>query len=318
MDELAKIRGRDIPDVMEASIEILAPLLTANKAHIQEIPFKTFKYGPTDRHQLDIYYPLEQDRREKSPVLFFVYGGSFVTGARNLSPSFGLVYACVGSFFARRGIPTVIADYRLAPEFKYPKPVEDVRDAIEWVIKNPEALASPGSPSPDLENIVVMGHSAGATHAATLLFNTSVVPLDSPLRSRITGLILFAGGYDVSAAVPGTPRASAIEKYWSTLDEAKANDALSLFNRFPDSELGSLPEILMVQAEEEPDYMDDAGRKMREAVGRRLGRPQRMVVGKGHNHISVNWVLGIGQGEEWAEEVKEWVLERPGERVCSI
>ncbi|TFK18113.1 alpha/beta hydrolase domain-containing protein [Coprinopsis marcescibilis] len=315
MEEISQIKGRDIPDVMDASISILAPLLTKNKAYIQEIPFKTFKYGPTDRHQLDIYYPLEENKREKTPVLFFIYGGSFNSGERNLSAKFGLVYACVGSFFARRGILTVIADYRLAPQFKFPKPVEDIRDAITWVLENPTSLESPGSPSPDLHNLIVMGHSAGATHAATLLFYPNVVPLDSDVRARITGLVLFAGGYDVSAAVPGTARAKAVEAYWGTLDEAFDHDALSLFNGFLEENLLSLPPIVMVQAAEEPDYMDAAGKKMRQALTTRLGREQRMIIAEGHNHISVNWVLGIGQGEQWAQDVADWISKVPKDRI---
>ncbi|KAH6904975.1 alpha/beta hydrolase domain-containing protein [Coprinopsis sp. MPI-PUGE-AT-0042] len=287
---------------------ILCPLLEKNRAWIQAISSKTFQFGPTNRHKLDIYYPQQQHGLSKSPILFFIYGGSFNSGARNLPEASDLIYANLGSFFARHGIITVIADYRLAPEFKFPQPVEDIRDAISWVVANPQSLVLAESPAPDLENMVVMGHSAGATHAATLLLYPPVVPLESTLRARIRGLVLISGGYDVSAALPGSPRAAALEKYWRTLEEAKAHDALTLLQKFPESSVAALPKVLMVQAEEEPVYLDAAGRKMKEELAGKLERGQRMVIAKGHNHISIIWALGTGDGEQWASEVAGWIL----------
>src|SRR5690242_5472635 len=60
------------------------------------------------RHRLDLYVP---KGRKDFPVLFFVHGGYWRSGNKNL-------YAPLGRVFARNGIGTVIINYRLSPQVK--------------------------------------------------------------------------------------------------------------------------------------------------------------------------------------------------------
>jgi len=230
-----------------------------------------------------------------------------------MSPkTFGLVYACVGAFYARRGYIVVIPDYRLVPHVVFPGGGEDVRDAVRWVTQNAENLVSTGSPSPDTDRLVLMGHSAGAAHVSTALFSTDVIPENDDLRSKIVAIILQSPPYDLSAMTDEWPNADIHAKYWGTLDEAKAKDLLHLYRRLPDSAIKTLPKILMVEGEMEPEWLIDAGISFREEVKERTGEQLKKIVGRGHNHISLNWALSTGQGEEWAEEVVEWLQDVKG------
>ena len=95
--------------------------------------------------QLDVYHP-QKLQTCKTPILFWIYGGGFVTGARVLDPPFDVVYTNIGGFFVQQGFITVIPDYRLAVEpwlAQYPKPVEDIRDAISWIVLHKEELTTP-------------------------------------------------------------------------------------------------------------------------------------------------------------------------------
>ncbi|PPQ67774.1 hypothetical protein CVT25_009078 [Psilocybe cyanescens] len=309
MDIIAQFKEKEIAKVIDPTVAAFAPLLKKNKAFIREIPTKSFKYGNTDRHQLDVYYPLEQGTREKTPILFFIYGGGFNSGERSISPkSFGLVYACVGAFYARRGYLVVVPDYRLVPNVTFPGPAEDVRDAVRWVIANAdECLVSPGSPAPDLEKIALMGHSAGAAHVATMMWYTDVLAEDDELRKRIVATIMESPPYDLSAMTMDWPTAPVHVHYWGTLELAHANAPMYLYRRLSKSFAEGLPKILMVEGENEPDWLIDAGVLFHKEVEGKTGENVKKIVAKGHNHISLNWALSTGVGEDWAEELVEWL-----------
>jgi len=306
MEAIAQVKNKEIDNVVAPTIAAFAPLLKAKKAFIREIPHQTFKYGPTDRHQLDIYYP-NTPNTGQTPILFFIYGGGFNTGDRSLSPNtFGLVYNCVAAFYARRGFIVVIPDYRLVPNVTFPGPAQDIRDAIFWVVQNPLRLISSGSPSPDTNKLLVMGHSAGAAHIATMLFSPSILALTDDLRSKIVAAILISGPYDLGPMQADWPSAVVHEQYWGSLGVAKANDPLHLFHRLEALFVERLPKFLLVEGEWEPDWLLAAGKALQEAFTDRIQQPSEKIVALGHNHISLTWALSTGQGEQWGEDVIGW------------
>src|SRR5206468_9748775 len=81
------------------------------------------------KHKLDLYLPKGQ---KDFPVLFFVHGGAWRSGAKNF---FG-VYSSIGKFYARRGIGTVVTNYRLSPKVTHPEHIKDVARAFAWTSKN--------------------------------------------------------------------------------------------------------------------------------------------------------------------------------------
>jgi acetyl esterase/lipase len=217
-----------------------------------------------------------------------------------------LVYNCVAAFYARRGFIVVIPDYRIVPNVTFPGPAEDVRDAISWVVQNPQHLISSGSPSPNPNRLILMGHSAGAAHIATMLFSPNVLALTDDLRSKIIAAILISGPYDLGPMETDWPSALAHEQYWGSLEVAKANDPLRLFQSLDAIFIERLPNILLVEGEWEPDWLLDAGKALQQALTDRIQQPIEKFVALGHNHVSLIWALSTGQGEQWGDDVAGW------------
>jgi acetyl esterase/lipase len=80
--------------------------------------------------------------------MIFVHGGAWVSGSAS-------DYGALGDALKARGLCTVLVDYRLAPEYEHPAPVEDLDSAIAKLKKNPPEGCDPG-------RIFLSGHSAGA------------------------------------------------------------------------------------------------------------------------------------------------------------
>jgi acetyl esterase/lipase len=136
-------------------------------------------YGPLARDRLDIYRPASGDKG--GPIAMFIYGGGWRSGDR-------ATYGFVGAALASRGITTVIADYRLFPEVKFPAFVEDTARAYAWVSANLASAAGKRRP------IFLIGHSAGAYIAAMLALDERYLTA-AGVTERPAGLIGLAGPY---------------------------------------------------------------------------------------------------------------------------
>ncbi len=137
-------------------------------------------YADGVRHKLDVYAP--EARGAAAPVVFFIYGGGWNRGERS-------DYQFVGRALAARGFVTVIADYRLVPEVKYPEFLEDNASALRWVQDN---IANYGG---DPSRLFLAGHSAGAYNAVMLALDPSFLReygFDLPIR----GVAALSGPYD--------------------------------------------------------------------------------------------------------------------------
>lgn len=144
--------------------------------------FSGIYYAPGPRHQLDVYQPAGVGTSR--PVVVFFYGGSWQDGARDM-------YRFVGAALASQGFVTVIPDYRLYPQVRFPAFLEDAAAAVRWV--HDHAADYGGDP----ERIVLVGHSAGAHIAAMLALNPrwlAGVGLDA--HRDIKGMAGLAGPYD--------------------------------------------------------------------------------------------------------------------------
>jgi len=137
-------------------------------------------YADGARNRLDVYAP--EKRGDPAPVVFFIYGGGWNRGERS-------DYQFVGRALAARGFITVIADYRLVPEVRYPEFLEDSASALKWVQDN---IASYGG---DPNRLFLAGHSAGAYNAMMLALDPSYLQeygVTLPIRA-VAGL---SGPYD--------------------------------------------------------------------------------------------------------------------------
>ena len=138
-------------------------------------------YGADPRQKLDVYVP--QGLKGPAPVLLFFYGGSWSTGDR-------ATYLAFGQAFATQGIVTVVADYRLYPQVKYPAFAQDAAGALAWVHAN---IAAHGG---DPGRVFVSGHSAGAYNAVMLAAEPKFIEAAGGKLDWIRGVIGIAGPYD--------------------------------------------------------------------------------------------------------------------------
>jgi acetyl esterase len=90
------------------------------------------------------------------PVLVFYHGGGWVIG--DLYTHDGICRSIVNA----AGCAVAAVDYRLAPEFKYPTPVEDSYAGLLWVVANATRLGL------DPARVAVGGDSAGGNLAAVM------------------------------------------------------------------------------------------------------------------------------------------------------
>lgn len=139
-------------------------------------------YGPHPRQRMDIYVPSDGGSAPK-PVVFFIYGGSWSNGAKE-------TYSFVGDALAARGFVTVIADYRLVPEVRFPVFIEDGALALRFVRDNIARFG--GAP----RNLHLMGHSAGAYNAMMLTLDRGYLAAIGMHTGEIRSTVGLSGPYD--------------------------------------------------------------------------------------------------------------------------
>ncbi len=150
------------------------------------------KYGSDERHRLDVFRP--NDAASALPVLLFVHGGAYERGDKRAAGS--PFYDNVMLWAVEHKMVGVNMTYRLAPANPWPAAVEDIAAAVAWTHAN---IARFGG---DPDRIVLMGHSAGATHVSSHLAHPEIGG-KSPVRAA--GAILVSGTYDLKPEidVPG-------------------------------------------------------------------------------------------------------------------
>ena len=138
-------------------------------------------YGPNARQTADVYVP--RAGPVKAPIAVFFYGGSWDSGRRQ-------DYNWVGRAMASRGFVTVVADYRLYPEVRYPGFLEDGALAVRWAVDNAARFGG------DPQCIVLLGHSAGAYNAVMLGLDGRYLTAAGVNPAQIKAVAGLAGPYD--------------------------------------------------------------------------------------------------------------------------
>jgi acetyl esterase/lipase len=155
--------------------------LPAAPALAQGLPTRDIAFGPHPRQRLDIYLPSGPVSR--ASVAFFIYGGSWSSGDKG-------TYGFVGDAFASRGYVTVIADYRLVPEVRFPAFIEDGATALATVRR---IIGRYGG---DADRLHLLGHSAGAYNAMMLALDPRYLARAGVPRSAIRAAAGLSGPYD--------------------------------------------------------------------------------------------------------------------------
>ena len=121
---------------------------------------------------LDAYVP---DGQGPFPAVIIVHGGGFIRGDKQtyVKPLFPVL--------TEAGFAWFTINYRLAPQAKFPEPVQDVEDAVRWVMRHAAEYKV------DPKRVALTGESAGghlvsyvAVTSAKKLGLRTVVPIYAP------------------------------------------------------------------------------------------------------------------------------------------
>jgi len=148
--------GNDLEGVRQ-NIEAVAAQMAESVKDIGGISKETIGVSyPDGSHSihLNIYKPANSSK--KLPALYHTHGGGLVTGKPELGEPG--IKAIISEF------PCIIVSvvYRLAPEFPFPTPLEDVYLGLKWVFDNASNLGV------DPARIGIYGESAGGGLTAAL------------------------------------------------------------------------------------------------------------------------------------------------------
>jgi len=202
---------------------------------------KNVFYAPGDRHRLDIYSPIGATGAE--PVVVFFYGGSWQRGAKE-------DYLFVGEAFASKGFVTVIPDYRVYPDVRFPGFLEDGAAAVAWVRTT---LAAD-------RTLYLVGHSAGGYIAVMLALDPRWLG-DRGLEpcATIAATAGLSGPYDF---LPVT--SPALTDIFGTVEAAAATQPISFAN-------GGAPPLLLATGSDDetvnPSNTVRMANRVREAGG---------------------------------------------------
>jgi len=138
---------------------------------------------------LDVYQPVREDGHEDTavdrPILIFIHGGAWAFGDKKRLEH-------KAEMALRNGWVYVSINYRLSPRVKHPEHSRDAAAAIAYVRDHAEEFGG------DPDNIVIMGHSAGAHIAAIVASDEELLGEYGMLPSDLNGVVVLDGaGYDI-------------------------------------------------------------------------------------------------------------------------
>jgi acetyl esterase len=211
--------------------------------------------GPSGEIPVRIYTP---EAATPSGALVYLHGGGWVIGDLDTHD------ALCRALTHRAGCLTVSVDYRLAPEHKFPAPLDDAFAATQWVADNAAALGAGGL------RLAIGGDSAGGnlTAAVTLLARDRGGPA---LAQQVLFYPALDYAFDTesygSNATGYMLTQDAMRWFWGHYVRNEADGANPLVSPLRAADLRGLPPALIVTAEFDPlrDEGEAYGERLREA-----------------------------------------------------
>jgi acetyl esterase/lipase len=122
----------------------------------------------------------------KRPCVIVVHGGSWSSGDSQQLPD-------LNSYLARKGYNVASIDYRMAPKYQSPAPVQDIQAALKYLRLHADELKI------DTNNFVLLGRSAGAQIALLAAYTLH--------DKSIKGVVDFYGPADMvwGYSIPSNP-----------------------------------------------------------------------------------------------------------------
>jgi acetyl esterase/lipase len=158
-------------------------MFTSNK----NVDFKTIVYKNVDAKSLSLdFYATKNDK--PSPLVIVIHGGSWQSGDNKQLPE-------LNSYLATKGYNVAAINYRLAPAYKAPAPVEDTKAAIDFLMVHASEY------NIDTNNIVLLGRSAGAQIALCAAYTFHMPNIKGVISYYGPADMLWAGQLPANAGV---------------------------------------------------------------------------------------------------------------------
>jgi acetyl esterase len=279
--DVGPIWGSNIGKNIATTAAAFAPLqAAAPKSGITVT--KNLAYGEDPRQILDVFQP---QSASGAPIVIFIHGGAYVAGDKDVYG--GEFYRNIPTWFARQGFVGINATYRLAPAAKWPSGAEDVGGMVKWAKDN--AAKYGGDPA----RIFLIGHSAGATHVASYIFDKSLQPATG---TGVAGAVLMSGRYRLSFD-PNDPNGKSMQAYFG--ENGAEYAARSPITHIRDGE--KTPVFIVISEYENPG-LDIRGADLLNAICERDSACPRFMRLDKHNHLSETFAFNTAD-EQLGREI---------------
>jgi acetyl esterase/lipase len=153
----------------------------------KKVEFKSILYKNIGIKDLTLNF-YSTTNTKPSPLVIVIHGGSWQSGDNKQLPE-------LNSYLAAKGYNVAAINYRLAPAYKAPAPVEDTKDAIQFLIANAATY------NIDTNNIVLLGRSAGAQVALCAAYNFHMPSIKGVISYYGPADMVWAGQLPANAGV---------------------------------------------------------------------------------------------------------------------
>jgi acetyl esterase len=154
---------------------------------------RNVQYDETDKDAyMDLYFHKDSVKAKgKLPVIVWTHGGGLISGNKNQLSNYCKI-------LASKGYVAISIDYTIAPEAKYPTPMQQLNRALAYISSNPDKFNA------DTSFFVLAGDSGGSMISAA---TANVIA--SPSYAQITNikpglnpnqlkcLLLYCGIYEI-------------------------------------------------------------------------------------------------------------------------
>ena len=240
-------------------------------------------YGPEDDQDIDIYLP-DDVTATNVPVFMFIHGGSWTHGYKEWLGFMAPAFTTLPAIF-------VSVAYRLAPDTKFPLPVEDCRNALKWVYENI------GEHGGDRNRIFVGGHSAGGHLAAMLTLELDALEASGLPRDVIKACFPVSGVFDLVGRDE-----ERLGPLLSSPADARAASPIQLVE-------GNRTPFLFAIGEIDFPELIPQSHAMAEALRNQSGTVELMDM-PGEDHFNISLQGGNPDGP-WVTRVREWMSNPP-------
>ena len=200
-------------------------------------------YGEKTYQKLDLYLPSDQSTARKQ-LIVFVYGGGWTSGAKER-------YCFVADALTSAGYAVAIPDYIKYPDGEFPSFVQDIALSIAWLSRRVQQYA-------DIDEIIIMGHSAGAHIGALLLTDPRYLAAHHLQPDTIQAFVGLAGPYGF------TPQEEKYKNVFANLEDYSQMQPLHFAT-------GEEPPMLLLHGSDDTTVLPVNTRKFAEKVNAKGG-----------------------------------------------